>query len=107
MIYVQQKLGISERRACKALGQSRGLQRRVRKRPEDEEVLIGEMTALAVRPERVLYGRWNATRTAKLKNARQSRSMRIVKSCNAPGTATGTRPRKKSRSSANGRKAHD
>ena len=49
MIYVQQKLGITERRACRALGQSRGLQRRVRKRPEDEEALIAEMTALAVR----------------------------------------------------------
>lgn len=65
MIYVQQKLGLTERRACKALGQSRGLQRRVRKRPEDEEVLIGEMTALAVR-----YGRYGYKRiTAMLKSA--------------------------------------
>ncbi|MCB9976918.1 MAG: hypothetical protein H6858_04880 [Rhodospirillales bacterium] len=68
MIYVQQKLGISERRACKALGQSRGLQRRVRKRKGDEEVLIGEMTALAVR-----YGRYGYKRiTAMLMRAGRS-----------------------------------
>ena len=57
MIYVQQKLGITERRACRALGQSRGLQRRCAKRPEDEEALIAEMTALAVR-----YGRYGYKR---------------------------------------------
>ncbi len=46
VVFVQQKLGVSERRACAALGQSRGLQRRGPKRPDDEERLTELFTYL-------------------------------------------------------------
>ena len=52
-MYAQQKLGITERRACSALGQSRGLQRRKPLRADDEEALTAAMTALATQ-----YGRY-------------------------------------------------
>ena len=62
---VQQELGITERRACSALGQSRGLQRRKPLRADDEEALTAAMTALATQ-----YGRYGYKRiTALLRTA--------------------------------------
>lgn len=61
MIYVQQKLGVTERRACKALGQSRGLQRRVLKGRFDEEALRHDIIKLAQR-----YGRYGYKRITAL-----------------------------------------
>ena len=60
-MYVQQKLGITERRACSALGQSRGLQRRKPLRADDEEPLTAAMTALAIQ-----YGRYGYKRITAL-----------------------------------------
>ena len=39
MVRVQQRFGVSERRACEVLGQARSTQRRSRKRGADEAVL--------------------------------------------------------------------
>lgn len=61
MIYVQQKLGISERRACAALGQCRGLQRKDRKRAQDEEALTADIIKLATQ-----YGRYGYKRITAL-----------------------------------------
>lgn len=61
VIYVQQKLGISERRACAALGQCRGLQRKDRKRPQDEEALTADIIKLATQ-----YGRYGYKRITAL-----------------------------------------
>ena len=61
MIYVQQKLGVTERRACAALGQSRGAQRRKPKRPCDEESLTAAIIRLAAR-----YGRYGYKRITAL-----------------------------------------
>jgi len=58
---VQQKLGITERRACVALGQSRGLQRRKPVRPDDEEALTADIIKLARR-----YGRYGYKRITAL-----------------------------------------
>ncbi len=58
---MQQKLGITERRACKALGQSRGLQRRPLKRARDEEALTADIIKLAAR-----YGRYGYKRITAL-----------------------------------------
>ena len=60
-MYAQQKLGITERRACSALGQSRGLQRRKPLRTDDEEALTAAMTALAIQ-----YGRYGYKRITAL-----------------------------------------
>lgn len=64
MIYAQQKLGISERRACKALGQSRGNQRREAVRQDDEEALRADIIRLAR-----LYGRYGYKRITALLRA--------------------------------------
>jgi putative transposase len=61
---VQQKLGITERRACKALGQSRGWQRRPLKRANDEEALTADIIRLATR-----YGRYGYKRITALLRA--------------------------------------
>jgi putative transposase len=61
---VQQKLGITERRACKALEQSRGLQRRLPKRPNDEDALTKDIIKLATR-----YGRYGYKRITALLRA--------------------------------------
>ncbi len=61
MIFVQQKLGITERRACVALGQSRGLQRRRPTRPDDEEALTADIIKLARQ-----YGRYGYKRITAL-----------------------------------------
>ncbi len=61
MIYVQQKLGISERRACKSLGQSRALQRRKPVRADDEAALTADILRLATQ-----YGRYGHKRITAL-----------------------------------------
>ncbi len=61
MIYAQQKLGISERRACQTLGQSRSLQRRDPVRGDDEAALTGDIIKLATK-----YGRYGYKRITAL-----------------------------------------
>jgi putative transposase len=57
-------MGVSERRACQVLEQPRSTQRHVRKVPEDEERLVGQIVSLATR-----YGRYGYRRiTALLRN---------------------------------------
>ena len=57
-------MGVSERRACKVLGQPRSTQRHVRKIRDDEERLVGQITSLASQ-----YGRYGYRRiTALLRN---------------------------------------
>lgn len=58
---MQQKLDISERRACKALGQSRGLQRRTPVRAGNEAALTEAIVRLATR-----YGRYGYKRITAL-----------------------------------------
>lgn len=54
MTHVQQALGISERRACKALGQARSTQRWVSRRAESDRELLERMRELAA--ENPAYG---------------------------------------------------
>ncbi|MDD3021922.1 MAG: IS3 family transposase [Alphaproteobacteria bacterium] len=61
VIYAQQKLGVTERRACAALGQSRGLQRRKKIRPDDEAALTADIIRLASQ-----YGRYGYKRITAL-----------------------------------------
>lgn len=61
MIYAQQKLGLSERRVCKTLGQSRGLHRRKRVRADDETTLTSDIIRLATK-----YGRYGYKRITAL-----------------------------------------
>jgi transposase InsO family protein len=61
VVFAQQKLGVTERRACSALGQSRGLQRRSPFRPNDEEALTADIVKLATR-----YGRYGYKRITAL-----------------------------------------
>jgi len=57
-------MGISERRACRAIGQPRSTQRHERKVPDDEERLISQIVRLATQ-----YGRYGYRRiTALLRN---------------------------------------
>jgi len=57
-------MGVSERRTCQVLGQPRSTQRHVRKIPEDEERLVGQIVSLASQ-----YGRYGYRRiTALLRN---------------------------------------
>ena len=58
---MQQKLDVSERRACMALGQSRGLQRRLPLKEDDEAVLTSDIIRLATR-----YGRYGYKRVTAL-----------------------------------------
>ena len=57
MIQVRQKLGVSERRACRTLGQPRSTQRRQLYVPDDEAPLVVRMEALASQYGRYGYGR--------------------------------------------------
>lgn len=57
MLYAQQKLGVTERRACAALEQSRSVQRHARKRADDEAALTADIIALAKQ-----YGRYGYKR---------------------------------------------
>ena len=54
-------LGVSERRACRVLGQHRSTQRHVPRGREDEERLVADMIELAR-----LYGRYGYRRVAVL-----------------------------------------
>jgi transposase InsO family protein len=64
VIYAQQKLGVSERRACQALGQSRGNQRREPVRQDDEDRLRADIIRLAQ-----TYGRYGYKRITALLRA--------------------------------------
>jgi putative transposase len=62
---VREQLGISERRACRVLGQSRSTQRRRPQTPDDEAALTADIIALAQQ-----YGRYGYRRiTALLRTA--------------------------------------
>jgi transposase InsO family protein len=63
VIQVSQKLGVSERRACKALEQARATQRRSLSLPSDEEQLTSDIIVLATR-----YGRYGYRRITALLN---------------------------------------
>jgi transposase InsO family protein len=56
---VQGALGVSERRACRTLGQSRSTQRRARRVRDDEAALTEAIVALAAE-----YGRYGYRRIA-------------------------------------------
>ena len=55
MVHVRQRLGASERRACKVLGQPRSTQRRQKKVKDDEEALREDVVRLAGRFGRYGY----------------------------------------------------
>jgi putative transposase len=59
----QDKLGVSERRACKVLGQARATQRRSLSPPSDEKQLTNDIITLATR-----YGRYGYRRITALLN---------------------------------------
>lgn len=64
MDHVCEVMGVSERRACQVLAQPRSTQRHVRKVPDDEECLVGQIVSLASQ-----YGRYGYRRiTALLRN---------------------------------------
>ncbi len=52
---MRERLGVSERRACRVLGQARATQRRKLRARDDEESLVGEVTDLASRFGRYGY----------------------------------------------------
>ena len=58
---MRDKLGVSERRACRVPGQHRGTQRYVPRGKEDEERLVTDMIELALQ-----YGRYGYRRIAAL-----------------------------------------
>ena len=62
---VSQKLAVSERRACKILGQARATQRRNLSLPSDEQQLTDDIIALAAK-----YGRYGYRRITALLNDR-------------------------------------
>ena len=55
MVQVRQRLGVSERKACRVLGQARSTQRRIPKRREDEEALREDVVKVARRFGRYGY----------------------------------------------------
>jgi transposase InsO family protein len=59
--HVRQRLGVSERRACRVLGQPRSTQRHVRVVPDDEDALTAEIVRLAS-----AYGRYGYRRITAL-----------------------------------------
>ena len=59
MEHVIAKYGVSERLACRILGQHRSTQRKIPKQPEDEAALRADIIALATQ-----YGRYGYWRTA-------------------------------------------
>ena len=63
MILVRDKLGVSERRACKILEHCRSTQRRTLSLPSDEEQLTGNIVSLATK-----YGRYGYRRITALLN---------------------------------------
>jgi putative transposase len=63
VLQVSQKLGVSERRACKVLEQARATQRRNLSSPSDEEQLTSDIVVLASK-----YGRYGYRRITALLN---------------------------------------
>ena len=63
VVQVSQKLGVSERRACKVLEQARATQRRILSPPSDEKQLTDDIVALATK-----YGRYGYRRITALLN---------------------------------------
>ena len=61
MTHVQGKLGVTERRACRVLGQTRATQRRVQRIAADEPRLVGRIVELALE-----YGRYGYRRITAL-----------------------------------------
>ena len=61
MVHAQQKYGISERRACKALGVCRSVQRYQKRSPDNEGQLRKDITRLAIK-----YGRYGYRRITAL-----------------------------------------
>ena len=61
MDHVVEELGVSERRACRVLGQHRSTQRKVPQTPDDEMALTADMIELARQ-----YGRYGYRRIAKM-----------------------------------------
>ena len=61
MAHVQQQLAVSERRACRVLGQARSTQRHQSCAPPGEAVLVARMTALAT-----AYGRYGYRRITRM-----------------------------------------
>ena len=61
MVHVRQKYGLSERRACRCLGQPRSTQRHRRVVPDDEDALTSDIVRLARR-----YGRYGYRRVTAL-----------------------------------------
>ncbi len=61
MTHVQEKLGVTERRACRVLGQSRATQRRVLRIAADEPSLVVRIVELATQ-----YGRYGYRRITAL-----------------------------------------
>ena len=49
VVHMRQRLGVSERKACRVLGQARSTQRRIPKRREDEEALRQDVVKVARR----------------------------------------------------------
>ncbi len=65
MVHVIAKYGVSERLACRILGQHRSTQRKIPRQPEDEAALTADIIALATQ-----YGRYGYRRiTALLRDA--------------------------------------
>ena len=60
MNHAQERLGVSERRACQVLAQSRATQRYAKRQADDEEALIARIVALASRFGRYGYRRITA-----------------------------------------------
>lgn len=60
-MHIQQKYGTSERRACKALGVLRSVQRYKKRKPDDEGLLRKDITRLALK-----YGRYGYKRITAL-----------------------------------------
>lgn len=54
-------MSVSERRICRVLGQHRSTQRRIPRGRSDEDLLVADMTALALQ-----YGRYGYRRIAAL-----------------------------------------
>lgn len=63
MVRVRDKLGVSERRACKVLEHSRSTQRRIQSLPSDEDQLTSDIISLATR-----YGRYGYRRITAMLN---------------------------------------
>ena len=63
-MHIQQKLGVSERRACRVLGQPRSVQRYQSNKSEEQEVLRGDIVRLASK-----YGRYGYRRITALLRA--------------------------------------